>query len=334
MVKDPHWVHAYWEVAPSTVESVRQQIGDQFDRSSYVLRMNDIKQNEAEHAAQKNQFDIEVGPHSSSWYINLWADNAAYQACLGVKTPNGDFIPMAQSNSIETPRGSFSQRSDIMWMEVKDTDRASAPFAIGNIRSGKAKKASGKNGEAQSAARRKRRVYLTEDDIRVYYGRLSPLLADVVSQRPGRDLRREHSARKGTRLFLSLEDRYGLTIEEVLKRGYIKKILSGSSEEILFVGASESVVGVGGASEFVEQRRRKFFFEIGTELIVYGRTEPDAEVWLGDKKVPLRQDGTFGMRFALPDGKIPLHFTAISNDKVETRTISTIVERTTKHGSR
>ncbi|MCX5687566.1 MAG: Rho termination protein, partial [Candidatus Omnitrophica bacterium] len=58
-------------------------------------------------------------------------------------------------------------------------------------------------------------------------------------------------------------------------------------------------------------------------------TEPDAEVRLGDKKVDLRPDGTFSMRFALPDGKINLPFAATSSDKVETRKITTNVERTT-----
>lgn len=96
----------------------------------------------------------------------------------------------------------------------------------------------------------------------------------------------------------------------------------GSSEETAG-GASESFQG---ASE-QNAKGRKFFFELGTELIVYGRTEPDAQVWWGEKKITLRSDGTFGMRLALPDGRIPLGFTAESGDKVEQREISTGVER-------
>jgi len=92
----------------------------------------------------------------------------------------------------------------------------------------------------------------------------------------------------------------------------------GGASEILSSGASERHQGA---------KARKFFFELWTELIVYGRTEPDAMVKHGDKVVTLRPDGTFTMRFALPDGNIPLDFTATSNDKVETRRIATAVER-------
>ena len=99
------------------------------------------------------------------------------------------------------------------------------------------------------------------------------------------------------------------------------------ASEFTYLGGSENL---GGASEFVQpDKKRNFFFEIGAELIVYGRTEPDAEVRLGDKKVDLRPDGTFSMRFALPDGKIPLPFTATSKDKIDTKKITTEVERKT-----
>jgi hypothetical protein len=107
-----------------------------------------------------------------------------------------------------------------------------------------------------------------------------------------------------------------------------RKVMIGASE-FAYLGGSENIQG--GSSEFVQpDKKRKFFFEIGTELIVYGRTEPDAEVMLGDKKVDLMPDGTFSMRFSLPDGKIQLPFTATSNDKVETRKISTTVARKTE----
>jgi hypothetical protein len=107
---------------------------------------------------------------------------------------------------------------------------------------------------------------------------------------------------------------------------FFKRHLGGASEE-LAQGASESLFS-GASEQIAKGQGRKFFFEIGTELIVYGRTEPDAQVTLGGKKVGLRSDGTFGMRFALPEGKIPLDFVAKSADGAEAREISTAVERT------
>jgi len=93
-------------------------------------------------------------------------------------------------------------------------------------------------------------------------------------------------------------------------------------------GASENLMSAqtGGGSE-VRLAKRKFFFEIWTELLVYGRTESDAVVKLNEKGVKLNPDGTFSLRYALPDGEIPLKFIAQSSDGVEQRHINTRVER-------
>jgi hypothetical protein len=54
-------------------------------------------------------------------------------------------------------------------------------------------------------------------------------------------------------------------------------------------------------------------------LIVYGATEPDAAVTIGGRQVRLRRDGSFSLRFALPDGQYELPVAAHSADGVETR---------------
>ncbi len=55
-----------------------------------------------------------------------------------------------------------------------------------------------------------------------------------------------------------------------------------------------------------------FWLNINAELIVYGATEPDAQVTLGGRPIQLRPDGTFSCRFALPDGQYQLAVAATS----------------------
>jgi hypothetical protein len=55
-----------------------------------------------------------------------------------------------------------------------------------------------------------------------------------------------------------------------------------------------------------------FWFNVNAELVVYGATEPDATVLVGGRPVRLRPDGTFSVRFALPDGAHQLPVTAVS----------------------
>jgi len=75
---------------------------------------------------------------------------------------------------------------------------------------------------------------------------------------------------------------------------------------------------------------RTFHFEIDAELIVYGTTEPNAQVTLQGEPVQLRPDGTFTVRYSLPDSRQIIPAVAASADGVEERTIVLAVERNTK----
>jgi len=76
-------------------------------------------------------------------------------------------------------------------------------------------------------------------------------------------------------------------------------------------------------------RERGFWMHVDAELIVYGATEPDANVTVQDKPIQLRPDGTFTLRFALPDGKQTIKVTAVSADGKEERTVTPEVTRQT-----
>ena len=80
----------------------------------------------------------------------------------------------------------------------------------------------------------------------------------------------------------------------------------------------------------IKPKEKKFWLVVNTELIVYGATEPDAKVSVQGKEIRLRPDGTFSLRFALPDGKqaIPVH--ATSSDGKDKRAITPTVFRETK----
>jgi len=75
---------------------------------------------------------------------------------------------------------------------------------------------------------------------------------------------------------------------------------------------------------------REFHFQIDAELIVYGATEPNARVTLQGEPVQLRTDGTFTVRFSLPDSRQIIPAVAASADGIEERTIVLAVERNTK----
>ena len=71
-------------------------------------------------------------------------------------------------------------------------------------------------------------------------------------------------------------------------------------------------------------------FHVDAEMILYGRTKPDAKVMLGGEPIKLRQDGSFTVRLAMPDKRQVLPVVASTPDGVQQRTIVIAVERNTK----
>lgn len=75
---------------------------------------------------------------------------------------------------------------------------------------------------------------------------------------------------------------------------------------------------------------RKFWFVLDTELIVHGATEPDAKVAVRGQPIQLNSDGTFVLRFPLPDGQQTVPLEACSGDGIERRSITPIVSKETR----
>lgn len=102
-------------------------------------------------------------------------------------------------------------------------------------------------------------------------------------------------------------------------------------EERLRRPLSSPAISSFGSGALMQGRQRSFWFQLDAELIVYGATEPNARVTLQGEPVALRPDGTFTMRFSLPDSRQIIPAVATSADGVEERTIVLAVERNTKH---
>ena len=85
-----------------------------------------------------------------------------------------------------------------------------------------------------------------------------------------------------------------------------------------------------GSGAMLPGKLKKFFFEIDAHLIVTGKTDPTAAVTLHNEPVKLRPDGTFTMRFSLPDSRQIIPAIATAADGMEEQTIVLAIERNTK----
>ena len=79
--------------------------------------------------------------------------------------------------------------------------------------------------------------------------------------------------------------------------------------------------GVGFSASAPPVRPRKFWLIADAELIVYGATEPDATVTIGDRQIQLNPDGTFRFQMSFQDGLINYPIKAVAADGEQTRSV-------------
>ena len=113
--------------------------------------------------------------------------------------------------------------------------------------------------------------------------------------------------------------------------GEVAKSLAQRWEMLRTVFSRGASWGVSSMSSQAPQKpeQKKFWLVADCELILYGATEPDAFVTVSGRKVKLNPDGTFSMRFALPDGALDLPIKAMSSDERDSRQIEISVARST-----
>ena len=247
-VRDPWWLHAYWEIKGEAFDKLKAELGDEFYRAKRALRVYDVSHVMFDGSNAHRFFDIHISEHANNWYIDTGGPGRSWCVDFGLLLPDGRFITIVRSNTVYTPLEGPSWITDEEWMVPEDM------FA---------------------------RLY----GLGFGFGRSSPV---------------------------------GKAWQERVKRA-------------LFSGALASP-GMASMASPVKKipKERKFWLVVDCELIVYGATEPDALVTVQNREIKLRPDGTFTLRYALPDGKQVIPVKAASSDKIEERTITPIVSRETK----
>jgi hypothetical protein len=90
MAVNPYLVHVYWDVDTSRLPA---------GTKSAVLRFHDVTE-----TAPAPGFEVDIDLRAPNWYVHLWSPAKSYYADLAVKTDRGEFLSLAISNRVETPR--------------------------------------------------------------------------------------------------------------------------------------------------------------------------------------------------------------------------------------
>lgn len=249
LVRDPFWLHAYWELNTKTIERAKVAMGHFWYTASPVIRLFRL---ETDHAAQaKRQLVRDVSIHGgvNNWYLDVTDPPSRFQAELGFLSREKKFYSVVSSNIVQTP-----QRQIVDDLDKLDGNWKGVADDLGRIY----KLSGGDSGNSEL-----RQVF-----------------------------------------------------EEQLKRPMSAPMLSRYRV---------SQNGIAG-----EKTRRNFQFEIEADVIIHGKTDPSVQVTIRNEPIKLNADGTFSVRFAIPEKRHVFPIEAEGSDGVEMQRVILTMERNTR----
>ena len=104
MVRDPYWLHAYWELSRRGIERARAAMGQYWHQSHPVLRLHELSGNGTTSSARQPVRDIEIHGGVNNWYIDVHNPPKSYQVEIGYLAGGNRFYCLARSNVVPHPQ--------------------------------------------------------------------------------------------------------------------------------------------------------------------------------------------------------------------------------------
>ncbi len=300
--RDPHWLYARWDL---TREQQRKYNAMSADRH-LVLRIF------VDDAKGEPFSQIHVHPESNHWFAHVANAGTKYLAELGYYNADGKWTGISMSGATWTPPDAMSEDTSAQFATIP----VEVPFA--------------------------KLIELARTAVRENIP-----LAEVIQQLRLAGIKIAETHAK------SWTPEQELALASIISMDKVRRVWMGSIEitelirrqlqqELSSMSASQFAIPtspVGGISSFssvsspfgARERRQGFWFNVNAELIIYGATEPDAEVSIGGRVIKLRGDGTFSYRFSLPDGVYDLPAVAVSADRTDGRAAELKFSRSTDY---
>ena len=300
--RDPHWLYAAWDLTREQLKTYNRLSIDKH----LVLRVY------KDAIAGQPVSETHVHPESRNWFINVSQGGAKYLAELGYYGAAGRWTTISTSGATLTPPDSMAEDLSV-WFETLPADlhfqqilqlvKSSMSGNISLLEAMSQLRASGIKGlpdiQSISAGR--------------WTAAQERALAQVITMDAVR------------RVWMG-----SLEITELIRRQLAQEISSLGAAQFSIPGSWSGAVSSFSSPLGGMERRKGFWFNVNAELIIYGATEPDAEVTIGGRAIRLRPDGTFSYRFALPDGNYNLPAVATSADGTDSRVAGLKFSRSTE----
>jgi hypothetical protein len=115
-VRDPRWLHAYWELREATIQGLKSKLGNDFYGAKKVLRVYDVTNIIFNGSNANRFFDLQINDFANSWYVDTVGPGRAWCVDLGLILADGRFITILRSNVVQTPLDGPSGVTDEEWI--------------------------------------------------------------------------------------------------------------------------------------------------------------------------------------------------------------------------
>jgi len=286
--RDPHWLYAHWDITPQ----------QQFRHNARSVDRHLILRIHEGEIGERPAAEIHVHPESRHWFAHVESTGTVYVTELGYYQTGRRWKNLATAAPTKTPADHISTDTTVEFATIP----LEMPFET-------------MLGLLQEEGQEKIPLARAIEQLRVTRQSTLPPPAEMLEWTPEQEqLLADFLARKPTaRSWPSSHE-----ISELLGgqiAGDIAPAPTGEFDLSSFLGGADSSSPFGGGPG----GGNDFWFHVNAELIIYGATQPDAKVTVAGKQIALRPDGSFGFRFALPDGQYALPIVAVSADDTDGR---------------
>jgi hypothetical protein len=115
MVRDPYWLHAYWELSHNSIARAQTSLGQKWHAAQPVLRLYRVLDN----GSGKLEREIEIHGGVNNWYVDVKDPPTSYKLEIGYSAL-GVFYCLARSNTVTTPMSGSSETVDSNWRDVAE----------------------------------------------------------------------------------------------------------------------------------------------------------------------------------------------------------------------
>src|SRR5437879_7939228 len=94
MVRDPYWLHAYWELTRQAVQRAEAALGQDWHGAKPILRVLDVSSHDTTSTSEPIVRDIDVHGGCNNWYIDVGNPPCSYRVDIGYFSKHGKFYAL------------------------------------------------------------------------------------------------------------------------------------------------------------------------------------------------------------------------------------------------